>query len=206
MHRCAMPLPTQQSSSTIGRRALSPKVRIALLLALIALAVVVAHATGFADEITPERLREIATSCGALGAIALIAGFALGEIVQLPGVVFVAAALAAYGPWMGTGVAYLGMLAACVASFAVGRLVAGGAAEEIVHPRVRLWTERAARAPVTTVALVRAFLFVLPGTGYAFSVSSIRFRDHAIGSAIGLVVPALIAGAIGGWVERWLAS
>ena len=188
-----------------SRARLSPKVRIALLVAAVLALGAAGHFAGLTETITRPHIQELATSWGALGLVLFVVAFALGEILQLPGVVFVVAAVAAYGPWLGTVAAYLGMLAASVAVFTFGRAIAGRALAEIEHPRVRAIMARVDRAPIRTVAFLRGVLFVLPGIGYACALSSIRFRDYLLGSAIGLVVPALIAAVLGEWVLSLLA-
>jgi uncharacterized membrane protein YdjX (TVP38/TMEM64 family) len=158
-----------------------------------------AHLSGLAESVTRERIAAIATSWGATGVLAYCAMFAIGELMQLPGALFVLAAVAAYGPCTGTLVAYLGMNAAALAVFLFGRRLAGSALAEIDHPRVKALIREVADRPIRAVAFARGVLFVLPGVGYALALSSVRLRDYAIGSAIGLVVPTLLAGALGEW-------
>ena len=164
----------------------------------------IAHLTGLTEAVTRERVQEMATSWGVLGFVLYVVAFSVGEIMQLPGVIFVVAAVAAYGPWIGTLAAYLGMLSASVTVFLFGRLVAGRALAEVEHPRVRALMARVDRAPIATVTFLRGVLFVLPGIGYACALSSIRFRDYVIGCAIGLVVPSVIAALLGEWALSFL--
>ena len=158
-----------------------------------------AHFSGLASSITRERIEELALSWGLLGVISYVAVFAVGEILQLPGALFVVAAVAAYGPWLGTLIAYVGMNVASVAVFLFGRVIAGRALTEITHPRVLQLMSEVERAPIRTAIIARGVLFVLPGIGYALALSSIRLRDYVIGSAIGLVVPSALAAALGEW-------
>jgi uncharacterized membrane protein YdjX (TVP38/TMEM64 family) len=191
-------------AAPIARRRLSPKVRIALLVAVIVLLGAIAHGTGLTEAVTRERVQELAASWGAPGLAVYVIAFSVGEIFQLPGVIFVVAAIAAYGPWLGTAAAYLGMLSASITVFLFGRLVAGRALAEVEHPRVRALMARVDRAPIATVVFLRAVLFVLPGIGYACALSAIRFRDYVTGCAIGLVVPSVIAAVIGEWALSFL--
>ena len=178
---------------------LSPRARIALLVVVVIGLVAGAHFSGVASLLTRERVAGIAESWGALGVVIYLVLCAIGEVLQLPGAVFVVAAIAAYGPWLGTAIAYLGMNVASVAVFLFGRLVAGRALTELTHPRVKALMEQIDRAPIRTVFLARGVLFVLPGIGYALALSSVRFRDFVIGSALGLTIPSVIAAALGEW-------
>ena len=158
-----------------------------------------AHFSGLASSITRERIEELALSWGLLGVLGYIAAFAVGEILQLPGAIFVIAAVAAYGPWLGTAIAYVGMNVASIAVFVFGRIIAGRALTEIAHPRVKQLMTEVDRAPIRTAIIARGILFVLPGIGYALALSSIRLSDYIVGSAIGLVVPSVLAALLGEW-------
>lgn len=184
---------------------LSPSVRIALLVILVLVLAAAGHFSGLASSLTRERVTELAQGWGAAGVMLYVAVFAGAEIMQLPGAVFVVAAVAAYGPWFGTLIAYFGMNVASVAVFLFGRLVAGKALSEMAHPRVMALMREVERAPIRTAALARGVFFVLPGMGYALALSSIRLRDFVIGSAIGLAVPSLLAAVLGEWALRLLA-
>jgi len=178
---------------------LSPKLRIALLVSIVIALAAAAHFSGLASSLTRQRIEELALSWGWLGIVGYVAAFAVGEILQLPGALFVVAAVAAYGPWLGTAIAYVGMNVASVAVFLFGRLVAGRALTEITHPRVKQLMTEVDRAPIRTAVIARGVLFVLPGIGYALALSSIRLRHYVIGSAIGLIIPAALAALLGEW-------
>lgn len=180
--------------------------RIALLVGIVAALALAAHLSGAAAWLTREHVAEAAERWGALGVAVYVALFAIGEILQLPGAVFVIAAVAAYGPWLGTLIAYLGMNVASVAVFLFGRLVAGRALAEIAHPRVRALMAEVVRRPIRTAFVARGVLFVLPGIGYALALSPIRLRDYALGSALGLTIPSLLAAVLGEWALRLFAA
>ncbi len=174
-------------------------------MALVVALAAIGHFSGIASSLTRERVTEIATSSGVLGVAVYLVLFAVAEIMQLPGAVFVIAAIAAYGPWLGTLVAYLGMNLASVAVFFFGRFVAGRALTEVTHPRVKALVQEVERAPIRTTVIARGVFFVLPGIGYALALSSIRARDYVIGSAIGLLVPSLLAALLGEWALSLLS-
>jgi len=181
-------------------------VRIVLLVAVVGTLAAAAHFSGIASSLTRERITAIADAWGALGVAAYVALFAVAEILQLPGAIFVIAAVAAYGPWMGTLVAYVGMNVASMAVFVFGRVIAGSALAEVTHPRVKALMAEVERAPIRTTILARGVFFVLPGIGYALALSSVRFRHYVLGSAIGLVVPSLLAAVLGEWALSLVPS
>jgi uncharacterized membrane protein YdjX (TVP38/TMEM64 family) len=45
------------------------------------------------------------------------------------------------------------------------------------------------------VALLRLVLWMAPAVNYALALSPVRYRDYAIGSAVGLAIPVAAAAA-----------
>jgi uncharacterized membrane protein YdjX (TVP38/TMEM64 family) len=84
--------------------------------------------------------------------------------------------------------------------FVVVRAIGGQPLAAIKQPRVRALLDRLDRRPILTVALLRLIMWVAPALNYALALSSVRYRDFAIGSAIGLALPmALLAALFGVW-------
>ena len=54
--------------------------------------------------------------------------------------------------------------------------------------------------PIATVALLRAVLVLSPPLNYALALTSLRFFDHLLGSALGLVVPIGAAALLSRWI------
>lgn len=181
---------------------LSPTVRITILVIIVLGLAALAHFSGISSWLSRDRVAAIAAEWGALGIVVYIVLFAVAEIMQLPGAIFVVAAVAAYGLWFGTLIAYIGMNVASMAVFGFARGIAGRALSEVSHPRVQALMREVDRKPIRTAFVARGILFVLPGIGYALALSSIRFRDYVIGSAMGLAIPSAITALASEWLMR----
>lgn len=125
--------------------------------------------------------------------------FTAGELVHLPGVLFVVTARVVFGPVHGALLAYVGAVVAVTASFALARRFVRG--REPFRPRwaplARLFARVEAR-PVLTIALLRLFMMASPPLNYALAATNVRGRDHLLGSALGLAVPvSLVAWSAG---------
>lgn len=175
---------------------MSRRLRLALLGAVMLMLYVVAQVTGLREAITQERLRILIDGAGLIGVVAFVALFSVGQLAQLPGIVFVLAARAAWGPVLGFGIAYVGALCAVSVSFCVLRAAAGrgDAPTKPLPAWVSRATERLATRPQLTVAVLRVLLALSPPLNIALAMTSLRPRDHLVGSAVGLLVP------IGIWV------
>ncbi|MFK7991699.1 MAG: TVP38/TMEM64 family protein [Sandaracinaceae bacterium] len=160
----------------------------ALVLGLIGL-FVVAERTGLRDALSGDGLRELVEQAGPFGVFAYLGAFCVGLLAQVPGMAFVLAARAAYGPVVGFLVAYAGALMAVSASFVVVRAVGGKAAGKVKSAWAQRALARLDDRPIQTVVLLRTVLALSPPLNYALAMSRTRFRDYFVGSALGLVAP-----------------
>lgn len=130
---------------------------------------------------------------------------AAGELLHLPGILFVVVARLVFGPSLGFALGYAGAIFAVTVSFGVARQVfaAARATDEPWRPRwkwLRRMLERVEANPVRTIALLRLVLWLAPPLSYALASSKVRARDHVLGSAIGLLIPVAVAVLLGGYV------
>ncbi len=170
--------------------------RLALTAALVIGLWVAAEVSGAREWLTQARIRELVATAGPWGFLVYVALFAAGNLLQLPGVLFVMAARVAYGPVAGFALAYVGGLIAVTTSFAVIRQTGGQQLRRIKSPRIRRVLSRLETAPRRTVAVLRLLMWVSPPLNYALALSPIRFRDYVCGSAVGLILPIAVLTAM----------
>jgi uncharacterized membrane protein YdjX (TVP38/TMEM64 family) len=180
------------------------KARLIAVVALSVALIAVGKATGIVDQINVESLRAYVGGAGALGIVVYIAAFAAGQLLHVPGMIFVGAGILAYGKAIGFGVALAGAIMAVSLSFIVVRSIGGRALADVERPFVRKVMARLDARPITTVLLLRTFLWLNPGLSYGLALSNIRLRDFVIGSALGLVGPILMVTVLFEVVFTWL--
>jgi uncharacterized membrane protein YdjX (TVP38/TMEM64 family) len=115
--------------------------------------------------------------------------FSLGNLIQIPGWVFLAAAVLTLGRTWGGVVTYVAAVTSCVLTFVTIRAV-GGDALRLLKNRtaVRLLRELDAH-PIASVALLRMLFQTVPALNFALAMSGIKFRNYLIGTLIGLPLP-----------------
>jgi uncharacterized membrane protein YdjX (TVP38/TMEM64 family) len=163
---------------------------VGLAAVVIALAIVGAT-TGIRDHFTVDALRRQAVGAGALGVLIYIAAFCAGELLYVPGTVFIVAAVLAWGRLAGGVIAFAGSMLAVILTFVLVRAAGGKALGESTRPWVRRAMAGLDAHPIRVVFVLRLILWTSPPLNYAFALSSLRFRDHLIGSALGLALPIL---------------
>src|SRR5215510_2731258 len=110
------------------------------------------------------------------------------------------AAVAVYGRNSGILVALLGAITSASVSFAVVRRFAGQALAGIQRPLIRRLLKRIDSHPVLTVALLRLIFQTAPPLNYALPMTRVRWRDHLIGSVLGLPVPVIVMASFFDWL------
>src|SRR4051794_9254411 len=132
--------------------------------------------------------------------------FAAGELLHLPGILFVLVARVVFGPSLGFVLGYAGALFAVTLSFTVARQVlsAARATKEPWRPKWR-FLRRAFDGleahPIRTIALLRLVLWLAPPLSYPLASTGVRGRAHLVGSAIGLVLPVAAVALLGGYLQ-----
>lgn len=165
---------------------------VALALVLVA-TFVIGRATGATERLSPDGLRELVEGAGVAGVVGFLALFVVGELLHVPGLVFIGAAVALWGPARGGAIAGVGALLSLATSFVVVRAIGGTPLGAVKNGLARRILRHLDVRPVATVAAVRAVFILSPPVTYALALSGIRFRDYFVGSAVGLVPPLLVA-------------
>lgn len=149
-----------------------------------------------------EDLRLAIQAAGMWGSLLFLAVFCVGELLHVPGLILVLAAVLAYGRLEGGLLAYVAGVASFGFSFAIVRAVGGKALAEIESTWIKRVLARLDAHPIRTIALLRVVLIMSPPVNYALALSSVRFRDYLLGSAIGLIPPMLLATLAFDWVIK----
>ncbi|HPJ93189.1 MAG TPA: VTT domain-containing protein [Deltaproteobacteria bacterium] len=164
-------------------------IRIILAVVLITCLIAAGRITGAHQYFTPERVQDLVHNAGFWGYVLFIIVFSLGELFHIFGLIFVAAGVYAFGKFTGLILGIVGGTIAVCVSFLVMRTVGGRAFTRIDKPWVVRMLQRLDAHPIRTVAILRLVFIMYPSLNYILALTSIRFRDYMIGSAIGLVIP-----------------
>jgi uncharacterized membrane protein YdjX (TVP38/TMEM64 family) len=161
---------------------------IALALGL-GLIILIGHLTGAREWMTEERLQSAVLEAGWWGLVLFFATFTLGQLLQVPGVIFILVARVVWGPAVGFANAYAGSLISAALVFVMVRAVGGKPLGEITWPPAKKILAGLDRRPLLTIAALRAVMMLAPPLTYALALSRVKQRDHLLGSAVGLLVP-----------------
>lgn len=165
-----------------------------LLLVLLFLGVLLAafQLSGLRAHFDLEFLREQLQENLLTGLLIFIVLFALGNLIHIPGWIFLAAAVLALGRTWGGLATYLAAAISCSVTFFTIRWL-GGDALRLLKNRfaIRLLSHLDAR-PVSSIVMLRCVLQTAPPLNYALALSGVKFRHYLLGTLFGLPLPILL--------------
>lgn len=171
-------------------------VRLLVVAGVLVALVLIAHLSGLTHSFSTEKIRALIQSAGAWGVVLFVIAFAVGELLHLPGMMFVAAGVLVWGRVLGGVIGFAGAIASVSFSFAFVRTLGGQPFAEVHNPRLKRILARLERRPILTITLLRLVAWMAPTVNYVLALSGVRYRDYLIGSALGLIVPIGVFAAL----------
>lgn len=123
------------------------------------------------------------------GLLIFVALFCLANLVQIPGWIFLVAAVLTMGKLWGGLATYVAACMSCAVTFLLIRLAGGDVLRQINNKvAIRILGQLDAR-PVRSVILLRVLFQTLPALNYALAMSGIQFRQYMTGTLLGMPWP-----------------
>ena len=147
------------------------------------------QAFGLRDHFNLEFIRGLILQHQIGGLVLFVLLFSLGNLILIPGWVFLAAAVVTLGRVSGGAVTYVAAVTSCVLTFLTIRALGGNVLRLLTNRvAVRIMRELDAH-PIGSIALLRILFQTMPAMNYALAMSGTRFRTYLIGTLIGLPLP-----------------
>lgn len=126
------------------------------------------------------------------GLLVFVVLFALGNLVQIPGWLFLAAAVLALGKLWGGMATYIAASLSCITSFFLIRFVGNDALRQLDNRVAKRILAHLDQRPITSILLTRMLFQTLPALNYALALSGVRFRAYLLGTLLGLPLPIML--------------
>jgi uncharacterized membrane protein YdjX (TVP38/TMEM64 family) len=163
--------------------------RLFSVVALLALLWLVFEASGLRSQINLQFVHDRFQQDKLTGLLVFTSLFVLGNLVQIPGWIFLAAAVLTLGRIWGGLATYMAACLSCVATFVQVRLVGGSALREFGGSLSQRVFARLDGHPVQSVVVLRLVFQTVPALNYALALSGVDFGSYLLGTLIGLPVP-----------------
>ena len=126
------------------------------------------------------------------GLLIFILLFSAGNLVQIPGWLFLAAAVLTLGEVMGGFVTYIAACISCALTFLTIRLIGGDVLRQLDGKLAKRIFARLDNAPVCSIFLLRVLFQTVPALNYALAMSGVSFRKYMLGTLLGLPLPIML--------------
>ncbi len=166
--------------------------RLIAVLLFLAILFAVFKLTGLKDHFTLAFLQQQILENKLGGLLLFVLLFSLGNLIQIPGWLFLAAAVLALGRGLGGLATYIAASVSCVATFLVIRFVGGDALRQLDNRIAVSLLHRLDRRPVMSIVLLRILFQTVPALNYTLAMSGVRFRAYLVGTLLGLPLPILL--------------
>lgn len=163
--------------------------RLFAVLAFLGLLLAVFQLSGLREDFSLAFLHRKFLDNEATGLLIFIALFALGNLIQIPGWIFLAAAVLALGEMWGGVATYLAAVLSCAFTFWLIRLLGGDALRQIKGRWAQRVLAQLDARPVAGIVVLRMLLQTMPALNYALAMSGVKFRDYMLGTLLGLPLP-----------------
>lgn len=179
---------------------MKPWVRLLLLAAFLGGAFAIGKMTGFTDELTVDGIRESMGQAGVGGFFVFVLTFCVGQLLYIPGFVFVMVAGLAYGPLWGSVASVVAANVSVAVSFFIVRTIGGQPLKDLKIKRAFLQKplDHLQDRPLRSMIVIRLFLWAIPPVNYTLAMSGVSFRDYMIAAAIGMTPPFVALSVLAG--------
>lgn len=166
--------------------------RLAAVVVFLAALFALFEATGLRQHFSLAFLRAQIEANLLTGLVVFTLLYCLGNLIQIPGWIFLAAAVLTLGKVWGGIATYAAAVVSCMASYFIVGFIGGDALRRLDNRVADRIFRQLDDRPVTSVFLLRTIFQTVPVMNYALALSAIRFRDYAIGTLLGLPIPVAV--------------
>lgn len=134
-------------------------------------------------------IKQLIQSHELAGLLLFVLLFTLGNLIQIPGWIFLAAAVLALGEWLGGLATYIAAIIACTTTFLLIRWVGGNALRQLANPLALKALKQLDAKPILSMVVLRTLLQTAPPLNYVLAISGVKFRDYLLACMLGLPLP-----------------
>ena len=169
-----------------------PKKKLLYIVAFFTLLYIIVELSGFRSALSPENIKALFLQHPFGGLFLFCLAFSIGNLLYVPGWVFLVGAVFALGKEWGGVATFAAALCSSVISFVLIRRL-GGTALRSLNNRWADWAfAHLDERPVLSVSILRFMFQTLPALNYALALTGLRFQHYLIGTIFGLPIPIFL--------------
>ena len=155
------------------------------------LLLVLVELSGVRENFTLDYVRATLNENLLVGGAFFVLLFCIGNLIQIPGWIFLAAAVLTLDKLYGGLLTYVAAVTSCLVTYAVIRLIGGDALRELdSNLAVRIFRYMDAY-PIASIFALRTIFQTAPALNYSLALARVKVPHYIIGTMIGLPLPIL---------------
>lgn len=168
---------------------LTPNQRITVVVLFLVLLLAILDLTHVKDQISVHYLQQEIRGHSFEGLLIFILLFSLGNLIHIPGWLFLAAAVITLGKTEGGIVTYIAASISCGITFFMIRYLGKNSLQQVNNKLIVSMIENLHSRPIVIIAVLRLLFQTMPALNYAIAMSGVPFRKYIIGTLLGLPLP-----------------
>ncbi len=148
--------------------------------------------SGLREQLSLDYLRHRILENTLGGLLVFVLLFCLGNLIQIPGWLFLAAAVLALGKAWGGLATYIAASISCGFTFLVIRRIGGDALRKLNNRIAAQFLGQLDIRPVRSILMLRILFQTVPALNYSLALSGVGFWDYLIGTLLGLPLPIFL--------------
>lgn len=152
----------------------------------------VAELTGLRASLSPQHIKELFLQFQLWGILIFCISFSLGNLLYIPGWIFLLGAVFALGKEWGGLTTYIAALTSSTISFFLIQKISGGALRSLNNKYADRIFSKLDQYPICSIAILRLMFQTVPALNYALAMANVRFIHYILGTIIGLPLPIFI--------------
>ena len=181
-----------------------PKIRLLVLALVIFCIYTVVHKTGLLQQADSENIRDLVAGTGLFGVLIYFSIFTIGQLLYIPGMVFVAAAALAFGQGLGIFYGMTGAAISITVSFFLVRYIGGTPLATTRRRWIRPAVARLDTQPFKSIFIMRFIFSTAPWLNYLLAMSSVSYRHYISASLLGIIPQAVLTVYFADWLIQLL--
>ncbi|TQV87330.1 TVP38/TMEM64 family protein [Aliikangiella coralliicola] len=167
-------------------------IKLAGILAFLVLLLFAFEVSGLRDNFNLSFLRNTIENNVFWGLLIFVVLFSVGNLIQIPGWIFLAAAVITLGKFAGGLATYVAAVSSCLVTYGIIRFLGQDALRGLESPIAQRLFQRLDRYPISSIVFLRMIFQTVPILNYALALSAVKFRHYVIGTLLGLPIPIFI--------------
>ncbi len=165
------------------------KRRLLQIVAFLTALFLIAEVTGLRQSLSPEQIQMLFDQNQLLAIFLFCMVFSAGNLLYVPGWIFLVAAVLALGKEWGGVTTYMAAITSCTLSYFLIKSIGGNALRSLDNKLADRIFARLDAHPVGAIAALRLLFQTVPALNYALALSRVRFRHYLLGTLVGLPLP-----------------